>query len=61
MALLSLIFHKETHWLSQVPELPLWTHTPLFNPGGVPPTRHNVSGTVAFRFFDTVGFPLDIS
>ena len=32
---------------------------PLLDPGGVPPTRHYVSGTAAFRCLETVGFPLD--
>jgi hypothetical protein len=45
-------------WLSQVPELPLWMHAPFSDPGGVPHTRQNASGTVAFRCVQTVGFPL---
>jgi hypothetical protein len=32
-------------------------HAPLSDPGGVPHTRHNASGTVAFRCVHTVGFP----
>ena len=59
-ARLHLVLSKETHWLSQVPELPLWIHAPIFDPGGVPATRHNAVGTAAFRFFNTVGFPFDI-
>jgi hypothetical protein len=31
---------------------------PFSDPGGVPHTRHNASGTVAFRCVQTVGFPL---
>ena len=45
-------------WLSQVPELPLWRHAPFSDPGGVPHTRQNASGTAAFRCVQTVGFPL---
>src|SRR5262249_4049657 len=45
-------------WLSQVPELPLWLHAPLLDPGGVLDTRHNASRTAAFRSVETVGFPL---
>jgi len=45
-------------WLSHVPELPLWMHAPFSDPGGVPLTRQNASGTVAFRCVQTVGFPL---
>jgi hypothetical protein len=45
-------------WLSHVPELPLWTHAPLSDPGGVLDTRHNASRTAAFRRLHTVGFPL---
>ena len=45
-------------WLSHVPELPLWTHAPLSDPGGVLDTRHNASRTAAFRRLQTVGFPL---
>jgi hypothetical protein len=33
-------------------------HAPLSDPGGVPHTRQNASGTVAFRCLQTVGFPL---
>jgi hypothetical protein len=33
-------------------------HAPLSDPGGVPHTRHDASGTVAFRGVQTVGFPL---
>jgi len=33
-------------------------HAPLSDPGGVPHTRQNASGTVAFRCVQTVGFPL---
>jgi len=46
-------------WLSQVPELPLWTHAPLLDPGGVLHTCHSAYRTVAFRPLETVGFPLD--
>jgi hypothetical protein len=45
-------------WLSQVPELPLWRHAPLSDPGGVLGTRHVASRTAAFRPLETVGFPL---
>src|SRR2546422_9195464 len=45
-------------WLSQVPELPLWLHAPLSDPGGVLDTRHTASRTAAFRRLQTVGFPL---
>ena len=45
-------------WLSQVPELPLWLHAPLSDPGGVLDTRHTASRTAAFRRLHTVGFPL---
>src|SRR5262249_10034561 len=45
-------------WLSQVPELPLWTHAPLSAPGGVLPTRHTAPRTAAFRPVETVGVPL---
>src|SRR5438128_7000035 len=48
-------------WLSQVPELPLWLHAPLSDPGGVLDTRHTASRTAAFRRLHTVGFPLDTS
>src|SRR5713101_4092821 len=48
-------------WLSQVPELPLWMHAPLSDPGGVLDTRHTASRTAAFRRLHTVGFPLDSS
>src|SRR5262249_44330977 len=45
-------------WLAQVPELPLWTHAPLSDPGGVLRTRHTAPRTAAFRSVETVGFPL---
>ena len=45
-------------WLSHVPEFPLCMHAPLSDPGGVPHTRQNASGTVACRCVQTVGFPL---
>jgi hypothetical protein len=32
-------------------------HAPLFDPGGVPSTRHSASGTAAFQCLETVGFP----
>ena len=48
-------------WLSQVPELPLWMHAPLLDPGGVLNTRPCVFRTAAFRSLETVGFPLDTS
>jgi hypothetical protein len=31
---------------------------PLLDPDGVPTTRLNAAGTVAFRLLKTVGFPL---
>jgi len=45
-------------WLSHVPELPLSTHAPLSDPGGVLRTRHSAPRTAAFRSVETVGFPL---
>ena len=48
-------------WLSQVPELPLWLHAPLSDPGGVLDTCPSVSKTAAFRPLETVGFPLSTS
>jgi hypothetical protein len=45
-------------WLSHVPELPLWRHAPLSDPGGVLGARHVASRTAAFRPLETVGFPL---
>src|SRR5262249_32494078 len=45
-------------WLSQVPELPLWVHAPLSDPGGVLYPCHSASRTAAFRRLQTVGFPL---
>ena len=45
-------------WLSHVPELPRWMHAPLFDPGGVLPTRHHARRAAAFRPLKTVGFPL---
>ena len=45
-------------WLSQVPELPLWLHAPLSDPGGVLNPCHIASRTAAFRRLQTVGFPL---
>ena len=36
-------------WLSQVRELPLYAHAPVFDPGGVPHTCHDVFGTAAFQ------------
>jgi hypothetical protein len=48
-------------WLSQVPELPLWLHAPLSDPGGVLDTRQTVSRAAAFRPLETVGFPLSTS
>jgi hypothetical protein len=46
-------------WRSHVPAFPLCMHAPLCDPGGVPPTRHCVSGTAAFRCLATVGLPRD--
>jgi len=51
-------YGRGERWLSQVPELPLWMHAPFSDPGGVPLTRQNASGTAAFRCVHTVGFPL---
>src|SRR5262245_4729744 len=48
-------------WLSQVPELPLWLHAPLSDPGGVLSPRPIASRTAAFRRLQTVGFPLNTS
>jgi hypothetical protein len=48
----------EDRWLSPVPELPLWRHAPLSDPGGVLCARHLTSRTAAFRPLETVGFPL---
>ena len=47
------------HWLSHVPESPLWRHAPLSDPGGVLYTRRIASRTAAFRSLHTVGFCLD--
>jgi hypothetical protein len=45
-------------WLSQVPELPLWRHAPLSDPGGVPQRiARAASGTAAFHPLHGVGFP----
>jgi hypothetical protein len=58
-ALLGLMCPQGDHWLSQVPESPLWRHAPLLDPGGVLHTRHIASRTAAFRSLHTVGFGLD--
>jgi len=52
-------FLQGNHWLSQVPESPLWRHAPLLDPGGVLHTRRIASRTAAFRSLHTVGFGLD--
>ena len=43
-------------WLSPVPELPLWIHALLSDPGGDLYTRHIVCRSAAFRRIKTVGF-----
>ena len=45
-------------WLSQVPELPLWTHALVSDPGGDPNTRRIASRSAAFRGMQSVGFLL---
>ena len=50
-------FTQGNHWLSPVPESPLWIHAPLSDPGGVLNTRLGASRTAAFRPLHTVGFP----
>ena len=35
--------------LSQVRELPLYAHAPVYDPGGVPPACHIALGTAAFQ------------
>jgi len=42
--------------LSRVPGLPLCSHAPLSDPGGVPSARLGAARTAAFRSVDTVGF-----
>ncbi len=44
-------------WISQVPELPLWAHALVSDPGGLPSTRHFAPRTAAFRCIHRVGFP----
>ena len=41
---------------SRVPGLPLGTHAPLSDPGGVPSARLDADRTAAFRTLDPVGF-----
>jgi len=42
--------------LSRVPGLPLCSHAPLSDPGGVPPARLDAARTAAFHALDNVGF-----
>ena len=42
-------------WLSQVPELPLWMHALLLDPGGVLTARPYAFRTAAFRPVEAVG------
>jgi hypothetical protein len=58
-ALRGLMWPQGDHWLSHVPESPLWRHAPLFDPGGVLHTRRIASRTAACRSLHTVGFGLD--
>ena len=42
--------------LSRVPGLPICSHAPLSDPGGVPPARLGAARTAAFHALDNVGF-----
>ena len=51
-------FTQGNIWISRVPELPLWAHALVSDPGGVLNTCHSAFRTAAFRSIQSVGFSL---